>query len=119
MANMVRAMCTAMSMGARWLNAGTLTGLIFIRSASLSMRRGGARFLASVGALPPMGQQLLDSAVQLRRQSGEHVLQAGPRLVSRQARLSIAQAQRLASAPAGFMRVLAAAAAAGVRRTTP
>ena len=81
MANTVRAMCTAMSMGARWPNTGTMTGLILIRSAILSMRCGGARFLASVGALPPMGQQFLDSTVQLRRQSGEHVLQVGPRLM--------------------------------------
>ena len=78
MANMVRAMCTAMSRGARWLNAGTLTGLIFIRSAILSMRRGCARFLASVGALPLMGQQFLDSTIQLRRQNTTNLGASSP-----------------------------------------
>ena len=38
---------------------------------------------------------------------------------ARQARLSIAQAQRLADAPAGFMRVVVANTSAGALRTTP
>jgi len=82
MANLVEAMCTAaMASAARWLNVGALFALIFSRCTILSMRRVGTRWLVSVGALPAMRQQLLDPAVQLRRQSGEHVFQVGPRLM--------------------------------------
>lgn len=82
MANLMEAMCTAaMASAARWLNVGALFALIFSRSAILSMRCFGTRWLVSVGALPAMRQQLLDPAVQLRRQSREHVFQVGPRLM--------------------------------------
>ena len=68
-------------MAARWLRVCALAFVIAGRAASLSMRRGRAGGLASVSGLPLVGQQLVDATVQLRRQSGEHVLQVGPRLM--------------------------------------
>ena len=66
---------------ARWPRVGTLLACIGQRIAALLTRRVCAAWWTSVGALPPVRQQLLDPAVQLRRQSREHVLQVGPGLV--------------------------------------
>ena len=41
----------------------------------------GSIWPASASRLPLMGQQLFDTAVQLRGQPGQHVLEVGPRLV--------------------------------------
>ena len=71
----------AMTELARWLRAGALVACIGQRTAALFTRRVCAAWWRSVRALPPVRQQLLDPAVQLRGQSREHVLQIGPRLV--------------------------------------
>ena len=79
MANMVdAALAKAMVFAARWLSAVVLTVFVFGRSAAVSARR---LWSTSAGSLPPVGQQLLNSTVQLRRQPGEHVLEVGPGLV--------------------------------------
>ena len=51
---------------ARWLRVGILGGYIGQRMAALVARRVCAAWWTSVGALPPMRQQLTDPAVQLR-----------------------------------------------------
>jgi len=71
----------AMTRLARWLRAGALVACIGLRLAALFKRRVSAGWWTSVGALPPVRQQLLDPAVQLRGQPRQHVLQVGPRLV--------------------------------------
>ena len=63
---------------ARWPRVGILVGYIGQRMAALFARRVCAAWWTSVGALPPVRQQLLNPAVQLRGQSREHVLQVGP-----------------------------------------
>jgi hypothetical protein len=76
---MLQAVCTAaQAMAARWLSGCALAFLIAGRTASLSARRGRAGGAASAGGLPLVGQQLLDTTVQLCRHSGEHILQVGP-----------------------------------------
>ncbi len=67
---------------ARWLYVGALVVRIGLRMAALFTRPVLSNWRASVGELPPMRQQLLDLAVQLRRQSREHVLQISPWLVA-------------------------------------
>ena len=84
-----------MAMAARWLSVCALAGLMAGRAVSLSMRRGCASGLASVSGLPLVGQHLLDAAVQLRRQSREHILQVGPRLMP----VELGQTQALQPAP--------------------
>ncbi len=66
---------------ARWLRGVALVACIGQRMAALFTRRVCAAWWSSVRALPPVRQQLLDPAVQLRGQPREHVLQVGPRLV--------------------------------------
>ena len=79
MANLMDAVwAKAVVFAARWLGVVVLVVFILGRAAAASARRLGS---TSAGWLPPMGQQLLDPTVQLRRQSGEHVLEVGPGLV--------------------------------------
>ena len=79
MANMVdAALAKAMVFAARWLSAVVLAVFVFGRSVSVSARR---LWWTSAGRLPPVGQQLLDPAVQLRGHAREDVLQIGPRFV--------------------------------------
>ena len=59
----------------RWVRTIIAARLI----APLIKPTGLALFSASAG--PLMRQQLLDSAVQLGRQSGEHILEVGPRVM--------------------------------------
>ena len=66
---------------ARWLCIGALAACITARLAVLFTRRVCSAWWPSVGALPPVRQQLPDPAVQLRGQPREHVLQVGPGLV--------------------------------------
>ena len=81
MANMVdAAWAKAMVFAARWLSVVALIVFNFGRAAAVSARRWG-RLVSSAGRLPPVGQQLLDAAVQLRGQPGEHVLEVGPGIV--------------------------------------
>ena len=68
---------------ARWLRVGALFACIGQRMAVLFTLRVGAAWWTSVDALPPVRQQLLDPAVQLRGQPREHVLQVSPGLVPR------------------------------------
>ena len=56
---------------ARWLRVGIVIGYIGQRMAALFARRVCATWWASVGALPPLRQQLTDPAVQLRGQPRE------------------------------------------------
>ena len=65
---------------ARWVRISALVACMGHRMAAHWARRVGWAWLTSVGRLPAMRQQLLDSAVQLRRQSREHVLEVGPRV---------------------------------------
>ena len=51
---------------ARWLRVGIVIGYIGQRMAALFARRVCAAWWTSVGALPPVRQQLTDPAVQLR-----------------------------------------------------
>jgi len=64
----------------RWGRAIVAVALIVARSMGSMIKRVGLA-LFSASALPLMRQQLPDSAVQLRRQSGEHILEVGPRVV--------------------------------------
>jgi|GEM_PF-4413846 len=59
-----------------WLRACALVASIAWRMVAL--------VLASAGRLPPMRQQLLDAAVELRWQPGEHVFEVGPRVAPAQ-----------------------------------
>ena len=70
-----------MSRIARWLRVGALLACIGQRMFALFTRRVCAAWWASVGALPLVRQQLPNSAVQLRGQPREHILQVGPGLV--------------------------------------
>ena len=82
MANMVDAvLAKGIVFVSRWLGVVVLAVFILGRAAAASARHLGSTRSTSAGRLPPMGQQLLDPAVQLRRQSGEHVLEVGPGLV--------------------------------------
>jgi hypothetical protein len=82
MMNMVDAAWAKATMFAsRWLGVVVLTVFIVGRSAAVSARRLWSTWSSSAGRLPPVGQQFLDSAVQLHRQPGEDVLQVGPRVV--------------------------------------
>jgi len=66
---------------ARWLPVGALVTCIGQRLVALFTHRARATWRTSVGALPPMRQQLFDPAVQLRRQPRQHVLQVSPGIV--------------------------------------
>src|SRR5450759_1573673 len=82
MANMVDAVWSkAAAYAGRWLRIAVLIVFILARAAAASVRRQGWSRSSSAGRLPPVGQQLLDLAVQLRGQPREHVLQVGPGLV--------------------------------------
>jgi len=63
----------------RCLCAGALVACITQRMAAVFTQRVCATWRISVGALPPVWQQLLDAAVQLRGQPREHVFQVGPK----------------------------------------
>ncbi|MDF2466268.1 MAG: aldehyde dehydrogenase family protein [Ramlibacter sp.] len=65
-----------------WLRAAVLMVFILAGVAAAWARRLESSRSRSAGRLPPVGQQLLNPAVQLRGQAGEHVLEVGPRLVS-------------------------------------
>ena len=67
----------------RWLRATVLVTCIRGRMGALFMQRAGSTLRPS-GArrLPPVGQQLLDSAVHLGGQPGEHVLEVDPRVMA-------------------------------------
>ena len=88
---------------ARWRRVVILVVCIGQRMAALLTRRVCAAWWTSVGLVPPVRQQLLDSAVQLRGQSREHVLQVGPGIVP----LSLADCSRLittaARSPASWL----------------
>lgn len=72
MANMVDAIWSkAAAFAGRWLSVVVLIVFIFARAAAASVRRQGSSRSSSAGRLPPVGQQLLDAAVQLRGQLGE------------------------------------------------
>jgi hypothetical protein len=82
MANMVdAAWAKAMVLASRWLGVVVLTVFMFGRAAAASARRLWSTWSTSAGRLPPVGQQLLDPAVQLHRHAREDVLQVGPRVV--------------------------------------
>ena len=82
MTNVVAMKCrAAITRLTRSLCAGALVACISQRSIAVFTRRVCAAWRISVGLLPPVRQQLLDPAVQLRGQSREHVFQVGPRLV--------------------------------------
>ena len=82
MANMVdAAWAKAMACASRGLSVAVLIVFFLARSAGASVRRWGWSRSSSAGRLPPVGQQFLDSAVQLRGQPCEHVLEVSPGLV--------------------------------------
>ena len=82
MANMVDAACIAvMAFAARCLSVGIMLASRLRRAVVFSTLRASAARSASAHRLPLVWQQFFDSAVQLRRQPGEHVLEIGPRLV--------------------------------------
>ncbi len=64
-----------------WLGVVALIVFKFARAAAASARRWRSTLSSSAGRLPAVGQQLLDPAVQLRRQAREDVLQVGPGFV--------------------------------------
>lgn len=64
----------------RWGRAIVTVATIVARSMGSMIKRVGLA-LFSASALPLMRQQLPDSAIQLRRQSGEHILEVGKRVV--------------------------------------
>ena len=67
MANMVDAVCTAvMAVVARGLSVAGMVALMLRRAVALAMRRAGAGESVLAAGLPLVGQQLFDSAVQLR-----------------------------------------------------
>jgi len=71
MANMVDAIwAKAAVFATRWLGVVVLIAVILGRAAAASGRCRRSGRSTSAGRLPPMGQQLLDAAVQLRGQSG-------------------------------------------------
>src|SRR5665213_2502369 len=79
MANMAGAdWAKAAAYAACWLSVVALIVFNFARAAAASARRWRS---SSAGGLPPVGEQLLDPAVQLRRQAREDVLQVGPGFV--------------------------------------
>ena len=82
MSNMVDRACTAvMAVVAHCLAVGGMLATALKWASAFAMRRGGSGGSNSVRGLPLVWQQLLDPAVQLRRQPGQHVLELGPRLV--------------------------------------
>src|ERR1035438_5432857 len=82
MANMTDAVwAKAATLAARWLCAVVLIVIMFGRAAAVSVRRRVSTWSTSAGRLPPVGEQLLDPAVQLRRQAREDVLEVGPGFV--------------------------------------
>src|SRR6478735_2275811 len=65
----------------RWLGVVALIVFNFGRAAAASARRWRSTWSSSASRLPAVGEQLLDPAVQLRRQAREDVLQVGPGFV--------------------------------------
>src|ERR1019366_1133591 len=79
MANMADAVwAKGAAFAARWLSVVALIVFDFARATADSARRWRS---TSAGRLPPVGEQLLDPAVQLRRQAREDVLEVGPGFV--------------------------------------
>ena len=68
----------------RWLRGNTLVACIGRSMGAMFLQRASSTFRTSSARLPPVGQQLLDSAVELRRQPGENVLEVGPRVMPAQ-----------------------------------
>lgn len=66
---------------ARGLWIGALLACMGQRMAAAWARRVRSTWSTSVGWLPAMGQQFLDSAVGLCRQPREHVFEVGPRVL--------------------------------------
>ena len=82
MANMVDAACMAvMVVIAHCLSVGVAIASMLRRAVAFSTRRSAASCSGSPAGLPLVGQQLIDPAVQLRRQPGQHVLEISPRLM--------------------------------------
>src|ERR1019366_4246158 len=82
MANMADAVwAKAAAFAARWLIVVALIVFNFARAAAASVRRWRSTWSSSAGRLPPEGEQLLDPAVQRRRQAREDVLEVGPGFV--------------------------------------
>jgi hypothetical protein len=67
----------------RWVGAIVIAAGIAARSMLALIRHAGLASL-STGVVPAVGQQLLDSAVELRGQSCQHILEVGPRVVPAQ-----------------------------------
>ena len=83
MANMVDAFCgAAMALAAHCLSVGAAIASMLRRALALSACRASATRSACVNGLPLVRQQLVDPAVQLRRQPGEHVLEVRPGIVA-------------------------------------
>ena len=71
------------AVGMRWLGAVAAITAMVRRAGVASARWLRAAQPSSEGwALPPVGQQLVEPAVQLRRHPREDVLDVGPRVVS-------------------------------------
>lgn len=82
MASMVDALWSrATTLTTRWLSIVVLSALMLARAATVSIRLLLSVCWASARWLPTMRQQLLNPAVQLGGQPGEHVFEVGPRLV--------------------------------------
>jgi hypothetical protein len=73
MLNLMRTVWSkAVAVGVRFCSLIALLVLKFSRAVGDTLRRRGS---SSVCWLPPMGQQLLDTAVQLRGHAREHILE--------------------------------------------
>src|SRR5437867_3919891 len=85
MANVVDAVWSkATAFVARWLGVIALVVFVTAQAAAVSVRRrvsARSTRAASACRLPPVGQQLLDPAVQVHRQPSENVLQVSPGVV--------------------------------------
>jgi hypothetical protein len=64
----------------RWIRTIFAVAINCARSMGSMIKRGGQTLL-SADALPLMRQQLVNPAVQLGRQPGEHVLEVGVRVM--------------------------------------
>ena len=79
MANMVDAVCIAvMAVVAHCRSAAGMVALMLRRAVASAMRRAGSGESVSADGPPLVWQQLFDPAVQLHRQSGEHILEIRP-----------------------------------------
>ena len=75
MANMMDAAYTAMmAVVAHCQSIGGMFAAMPSRAMAFAMRRAGAGRSASASRAPPVGKQLFDPTVQLRRQPRKHVV---------------------------------------------